>query len=65
MAPDSLHGRLGEQPLHLVFKFLAYEVILHDSYDQNLLKLRQGLVGENPTVNYFCAGSQRESGQAK
>ncbi len=56
MAPDPLDARLGEQSLHLIFKFLAYKVIFEDSDDQDLLELRQGLVGENPTVNYFCTG---------
>ncbi len=56
MASDALGARFGEQSLHLIFKFLAYEVIFDDSDNQDLLELRQGLVGENPTVNYFCTG---------
>jgi len=56
VASDALGARFGEQSLHLIFKFLAYEVIFDDSDNQDLLELRQGLVGENPTVNYFCTG---------
>ena len=60
MAPDALDARFGEQPLHFIFKFLAYEVVFQDSDDKNLLELRHGLIGENPTVNNFCTGPDGE-----
>ena len=62
MAPDALDAGFGEQPFHLVLKFLAYEVVFHNGDDKYFLELWHGLSTENPRVNDFRVGEQRGDG---
>ena len=59
MAPDAFDVGSGEQPFHLILKFLSYQIVFQNRYDQDFPELWHGLVSKNPAVNNFCSGEQR------
>jgi hypothetical protein len=59
VAPDAFDVGSGEQPFHLILKFLSYQIVFQNRYDQDFPELWHGLVSKNPAVNNFCSGEQR------
>ena len=59
MAPDALDAGFREQSFHFILKFLAYQIVFHNSDNKDFLELWHGLASVNPRVNDFRAGKQR------
>ena len=55
VAPYALDTGFDEELFHFILKFLSYELVFQNRDDQDFPELWHGLVGDNPTVNNFCA----------
>lgn len=65
MTPDTFDAGFGQQPFHLILKFLSYEVIFQNRDDQDFFEFWQRLIRHDPAVNNFCASEKWNDRQDK